>query len=91
MQKVQSSLFFCRPESDINQSPNSDMHNPELAAKQILAITPIVKGQKESSQFEIPPHSRSSESKTSSAGELKNDKEQKENRKAPAEGNLIDL
>lgn len=68
-----------------------DMHNPELAAKQILAITPIVKGQKESSQFEIPPHSRSSESKTSSAGELKNDKEQKENRKAPAEGNLIDL
>jgi len=37
----------------------SDPHNPELAAKQILSITPIVKGQKVSHQFDIPPHSPS--------------------------------
>lgn len=33
-----------------------DMHNPELATKQILAIAPIVEGQKGSSRFAIPPH-----------------------------------
>lgn len=35
---------------------SSDSHNPEAATKQILAIAPILKGQKESSQFQIPPH-----------------------------------
>ncbi|OQE28895.1 hypothetical protein PENSTE_c003G04269 [Penicillium steckii] len=33
-----------------------DPHDPETAKKQILAITPIVKGQKQSTQFQIPPH-----------------------------------
>jgi hypothetical protein len=32
------------------------MHDPKLATKQILAIAPIVQGQKESPQFQIPPH-----------------------------------
>ncbi|OJJ46970.1 hypothetical protein ASPZODRAFT_151561 [Penicilliopsis zonata CBS 506.65] len=32
-----------------------DSHNPELAIKQILATAPILKGQRETSQFEIPP------------------------------------
>jgi hypothetical protein len=34
----------------------SDSHDPETAIKQILAIAPIVAGQKDSSQFQIPPH-----------------------------------
>lgn len=34
----------------------SDMHDPEVATKQILNIAPILQGQKESSQFLIPPH-----------------------------------
>lgn len=34
----------------------SDSHNPENAAKQIMAIAPIIPGQKETSQFQIPPH-----------------------------------
>lgn len=34
----------------------SDSQNPELAAKQILSIAPILDGQKENSQFQIPPH-----------------------------------
>ncbi|CAG8091202.1 unnamed protein product, partial [Penicillium salamii] len=33
-----------------------DMHDPQLATKQILSIAPILQGQKESSQFQIPPH-----------------------------------
>ena len=37
----------------------SDPHNPEAATKQILSITPIVQGQKESTQFQIPSHKRS--------------------------------
>ncbi|KAL2013147.1 hypothetical protein VTN00DRAFT_672 [Thermoascus crustaceus] len=36
-----------------------DPHNPELAAQQIMSIAPIVKGQKVSHQFDIPPHSPS--------------------------------
>ncbi|KAJ5888385.1 Oxysterol-binding protein-like protein OBPa [Penicillium taxi] len=32
-----------------------DSHDPEAAVKQILAIAPIVPGQKQPSQFEIPP------------------------------------
>ena len=38
----------------------SDSHNPENAAKQIMAIAPIIPGQKENSQFQIPPHNPSS-------------------------------
>ena len=34
----------------------SDAHNPELATKQILSIAPILEGQTESSQYQIPPH-----------------------------------
>jgi hypothetical protein len=34
----------------------SEPHNPELATKQILSIAPILEGQTESSQFQIPPH-----------------------------------
>jgi hypothetical protein len=34
----------------------SDSHDPETAIKQILAIAPILEGQKDSSQFQIPPH-----------------------------------
>ncbi|CAG7993009.1 unnamed protein product [Penicillium olsonii] len=37
-------------------NPFSDMHDPQLATKQILAIAPILQGQKESPQFQIPPH-----------------------------------
>ncbi|QRD88538.1 putative oxysterol binding protein [Aspergillus flavus] len=33
-----------------------DAHNPELATKQILSIAPILEGQTESSQYQIPPH-----------------------------------
>ncbi|KAF3014539.1 hypothetical protein E8E15_000763 [Penicillium rubens] len=33
-----------------------DMHDPQAATKQILSIIPILQGQKESSQFQIPPH-----------------------------------
>ncbi|GFN17666.1 Oxysterol-binding protein OBPa [Aspergillus tubingensis] len=33
-----------------------DSHNPELAAKQILAIAPILEGQTEPTQFQIPAH-----------------------------------
>ncbi|PYH80667.1 oxysterol binding protein [Aspergillus uvarum CBS 121591] len=33
-----------------------DAHDPELAAKQILAIAPILDGQTESSEYQIPPH-----------------------------------
>ncbi|PWY91175.1 oxysterol binding protein [Aspergillus heteromorphus CBS 117.55] len=33
-----------------------DPHNPEIAAQQILAIAPILEGQKEPSQFQIPAH-----------------------------------
>ncbi|OOQ83018.1 Oxysterol-binding protein-like protein OBPalpha [Penicillium brasilianum] len=33
-----------------------DSHDPEAAVKQILAIAPIVAGQKDSTQFQIPPH-----------------------------------
>ncbi|KAE8339128.1 hypothetical protein BDV24DRAFT_136759 [Aspergillus arachidicola] len=32
-----------------------DAHNPELATKQILSIAPILEGQTESSQYQIPP------------------------------------
>lgn len=32
------------------------MHDPQLATKQILSIAPILQGQKESLQFQIPPH-----------------------------------
>lgn len=38
----------------------SDSHNPQTAAKQIMAIAPIVQGQRESAQFQIPPHTHSS-------------------------------
>ncbi|GLA53638.1 hypothetical protein AnigIFM63604_010937 [Aspergillus niger] len=33
-----------------------DSHNPEVAAKQILAIAPILEGQTEPTQFQIPAH-----------------------------------
>ncbi|KAJ5694448.1 hypothetical protein N7536_004860 [Penicillium majusculum] len=33
-----------------------DMHDPQVATKQILSIAPILQGQKESSQYQIPPH-----------------------------------
>lgn len=39
-----------------NLGTHSDPHDPQTAIKQILAIAPIVEGQKESSQFQIPPH-----------------------------------
>lgn len=39
----------------------SDPHNPELAVKQILAIAPILPGQKVSREFEIPPRSAGKE------------------------------
>jgi hypothetical protein len=32
------------------------MTDPNIATKQILSIAPILPGQKESSQFQIPPH-----------------------------------
>ncbi|KAK2789282.1 hypothetical protein FQN51_002731 [Onygenales sp. PD_10] len=35
---------------------NIDSHDPQLAAQQILAVTPIIPGQKLPHQFEIPPH-----------------------------------
>lgn len=38
---------------------SSDPHNPDVATKQILSIAPIIKGQKESSQFQIPPRRHS--------------------------------
>ncbi|KAL1848599.1 Oxysterol-binding protein OBPa [Paecilomyces lecythidis] len=38
-----------------------DPHNPELAVKQILAIAPILPGQKVSREFEIPPRSAGKE------------------------------
>ncbi|XHG06634.1 hypothetical protein AWENTII_009824 [Aspergillus wentii] len=34
-----------------------DSHNPEHAIKQITSIAPILPGQKETGQFQIPPHS----------------------------------
>jgi len=34
----------------------SDPHDPQVAAKQIMAIAPIVPGQRESTHFQIPPH-----------------------------------
>lgn len=42
----------------------SDSQNPELAAKQILAIAPILDGQKDNSQFQIPPHVPKKEEQT---------------------------
>ncbi|KAE8148317.1 hypothetical protein BDV25DRAFT_158518 [Aspergillus avenaceus] len=33
-----------------------DPHNPEESIKQILSIAPILEGQTESTQFQIPPH-----------------------------------
>ncbi|KAJ5156126.1 oxysterol binding protein [Penicillium capsulatum] len=36
-----------------------DPHDPRVATKQILAIAPIVQGQKQPSQFQIPPFSAS--------------------------------
>lgn len=39
-----------------NLGTHSDPHDPQTAIKQILAIAPIVEGQKDSSQFQIPPH-----------------------------------
>ena len=33
----------------------SEPHNPEMAAKQILSVAPIVEGETENSAFAIPP------------------------------------
>ncbi|GFF72167.1 oxysterol binding protein (Osh7), putative [Aspergillus lentulus] len=45
-------------------SAHVDSQNPELAAKQILAIAPILDGQKDNSQFQIPPHVPKKEEQT---------------------------
>jgi hypothetical protein len=54
----------------------SDSQSPELAAKQILAIAPILDGQKDNSQFQIPPHAPKKEEQiappTSEAADIKN-------------------
>lgn len=55
-----SSMLKCKkycatPKDYITDSP-SDMHDPQVATKQILSIAPILQGQKESSQYQIPPH-----------------------------------
>ncbi|KAG2411895.1 hypothetical protein HFD88_009451 [Aspergillus terreus] len=42
-----------------------DPHNAEVATKQILAIAPILEGQVESTQFQIPPHHPKSDGATS--------------------------
>lgn len=39
---------------------NVDSHNPEQAGKQIMAIAPIIQGQKDNNKFQIPPHNSSS-------------------------------
>ena len=46
------------PETLMNNDKliDSDPHNPEHAKKQILSIAPIIPGQKEPSDFQIPPH-----------------------------------
>jgi hypothetical protein len=44
------------PKKIHNWQFRSDMSDPQVATKQILSIVPIVQGQKESSQFQIPPH-----------------------------------
>lgn len=49
-------LKTCAPDPVTDLLRSSDSHNPELATKQILSIAPIIPGQKESTQFQIPPH-----------------------------------
>jgi hypothetical protein len=52
-------------ESKLKSETHSDSHDPQTATKQILAIAPILEGQKDCSQFQIPPHaSKSSNSAT---------------------------
>lgn len=58
-----SSARICKCDGYVRLSYNrkltrtySDSQNPELAAKQILAIAPILDGQKDNRQFQIPPH-----------------------------------
>lgn len=46
----------------------SDHQNPELAVKQILAIAPILQGQKVSHEFEIPPRSAGKDKATDDSG-----------------------
>jgi hypothetical protein len=57
-------------------SAHIDSQSPELAAKQILAIAPILDGQKDNSQFQIPPHAPKKEEQTapptSEAADVKN-------------------
>lgn len=50
-------------EEDLDWIINAQInpHDPQLAAKQILSIAPILEGQSESSQFQIPPHKREHE------------------------------
>ncbi|KAJ9211757.1 hypothetical protein DTO166G4_6645 [Paecilomyces variotii] len=45
-----------------------DSQNPELAVKQILAIAPILQGQKVSHEFEIPPRSAGKDKATDDSG-----------------------
>lgn len=48
----------------------SDEQNPEVAAKQIISITPILQGQQVSHEFDIPPRSPSKDQATGGSGNL---------------------
>ncbi|PGH08690.1 hypothetical protein AJ80_07811 [Polytolypa hystricis UAMH7299] len=63
---------------------NIDSHNPTLAAQQILAVYPILKGQEVSHEFDIPPHhSQQSGTSTSTPAEATSQR--------PGQNNLIDF